>query len=197
LQRLSPRVLLAAAILVLGLGAVGITRMQASDASPNESPYASEADDSYSADPTPSQAAKQADAAKPRKPLTAALLDKLRLRELRQLRDYTKRQADTRLPARQRRAAARRISAIERAARARLRAQQRREAVIRDREARQRARDQAPPAPASSPADRPPAPSQPRPRPQTTTPSTPPANRDDAERSCLLDENTGQYICPH
>jgi len=150
-------------------------------------------------DATPGQAATGESSIKPRKPLTAALLDKLRLRELRQLRAYGKRQADTSLPARQRRAAARRIDAIERAARARLRAQERREAAMREREARTRARSQAPPPPPppSAPAESRPPSRRTESRPRTeTTPGAPPRTREEAERNCLQDESTGQFICP-
>lgn len=150
-------------------------------------------------DPEPSAPATGGDGAvAPHKPLTAALLDKLRLRELRQLRAYGRRQADKSLPARERRAATRRITAIERAARARLRAQQRRDAALRDREARQRARTQAPPPPPASSQPRPTTrtPRTQPPQNQRTTPTGPPRNRQEADQTCLMDQETGQYICP-
>lgn len=201
LRRLGGRPAVAAATVVLGLGALAGAQMLGGNTEGDDGPSLYRQDAAESAtgdDPAPSDAATGESAAKPHKPLTAALLDKLRLRELRQLRKYTRRQADRSLPARQRRAATRRITAIERAARQRLAAQRRREAALRDREARERARSQAPPPPAPTRA----APATPTPRRETPRPATdpaptgPPASRDDADRSCLLDENSGQYICP-
>jgi hypothetical protein len=153
-------------------------------------------------DPAPSQAATSGPQVSPHKPLTAALLDKLRLRELSQLRAYGKRQADTSLPARQRQAASQRIAALERAARDRILAQQRRDAALRDLQARQRAQRRAapPPPPASTPTPRSPSTSTPprtqRPQPQPPATHQPPGNRHQADQTCLMDQNTGQYICP-
>jgi hypothetical protein len=153
-----------------------------------------------STDAVPAGTATSGDSAvAPHKPLTAALLDKLRLRELRQLRDYGRQQANASLPARQRRAAAQRIAALELAARQRLLAQQKQDAALRDRQARQRAQNQAPPPP--PPTSRPQRPTTRPPRNQTptnqsTTPAGAPPTRSQADKSCLMDENTGQYICP-
>lgn len=191
-------VVLPAAFLLLALAVGAATQLGGSSDSGGSQPASDQSGTAPgSADPLPSgPATGEDDAVKPHKPLTAALLDKLRLRELRQLRDYGRRQADTSLPARQRRAASRRITALERAARARLLAQQRREAALRDRQARQNARTQAPPPPPTSPRRTTPAAPTTPPRTQTPAPGAPPADRDDAEQKCLRDESTGQYICP-
>ncbi len=181
--------------LLVGLGAAAGLRLLDSPRDDRPPGLQQPVDGSFSDGAAPpAQEPPGVDTPKPRKPLTAALLDKLRLRELRQLRAYGQREADRSLPVRQRRAASRRVAALERAARERLRAERRREAAARERVAREQARSQAPPPP---PPDPKPAPRTQRTEPKTeTTPSGPPRNRDEAERSCLLDENTGQYICP-
>jgi hypothetical protein len=187
--------------LVAVIAAGGATRqLQGSSGANGPLGKSGNAEASAPGDPAPTEPATGENGdAKPHKPLTAALLDKLRLRELRQLSAYGRQQADQSLPARQRRAASRRIAALERAARARLRAQQRQVAAQRDREAAARARSNAPPPPPPTLAPRPTTPTRPHaqaPPRQTTTPGAPPQNRQQADRSCLRDEETGQYICP-
>jgi DNA-directed RNA polymerase specialized sigma24 family protein len=192
-----------AAVLLAGV-AIAATQLSSSNAGSGPGgPTRSDAPAATWGDPTPADSATGDDAAaKPHKPLTAALLDKLRLRELRQLRAYSKRQSDSSLPARERRAAARRVTAIERAAQQRLRAQQKREAALRDREARQRAQQRAPAPPPAPSSQTPRSPSRPTPprssQPQQQAPAQPTApTRDEADQTCLMDEDSGQYICPH
>ncbi|MDX6651016.1 MAG: hypothetical protein QOJ97_2967 [Solirubrobacteraceae bacterium] len=194
-------IVLPAALLLLAGGAGAATQLTGAGATGNSPAVSDQAAGSPgSTDPVPTGPATGSDGSvTPHKPLTAALLDKLRLRELRQLGIYGRRQADASLPARQRLAASRRIAALERAAQQRLLAQQKRDAALRDRQARQRAQTQAPPPPPSSSAPQRPASPSPRtqtPQNQSTTPA-PPANRQEADKNCLMDENTGQYICPH
>lgn len=132
----------------------------------------------------------------PHKPLTPAELDKLRLRELRQLNRFTKRQANNRLSPAQRNDAARGIAGLQHAADHRLNAELRREQVLRDQLARERAKANAPPPP--------PPPSAPRRRTskpstsstQTTPSTTAPSGGRHSNETCLLDQDTGQYICP-
>jgi hypothetical protein len=118
----------------------------------------------------------------------------LRLRELDQLNAYTKRQANKRLPLSQRNAAAHGIADLQRAADRRLQAELKREQALREQLARERAKAHAPPpppppssAPRTTPSSRPPAPKR-----QSTTPSRSGPNKG----TCLLDQDTGQYICP-
>jgi hypothetical protein len=198
-RRLRWNVALPLAAILLAAGAVAATQLpgfgQGADPAGTEQYPAAP----VPGDPASTQSATGDPAVKPHKPLTAALLDKLRLRELRQLREYSKRQADSSLPARQRRSAARRIAAIERAAQQRLRAQRKREAALADREARQRARDQAsaPPPPPSAERPRSQRPTRPEtPERDGSTPAGPPRNREEADKTCLLNEESGQYICP-
>jgi hypothetical protein len=135
--------------------------------------------------------------AKPHKPLTPAQLDKLRLRELRMLSKYTKRQADKRLSVDQRSAAARQIDELRREAQRRLRAQSKRDQAARDRLARERAKSKAPPPPApTAPTKTAPAPKRSAPKQESTGPSGAPKNQDEADKTCLMDQDSGQYICP-
>jgi hypothetical protein len=132
---------------------------------------------------------------KSRQPLTPEQLDKLRLRELEQLSRYTRRQANRRLSTDDRAAAERGIRALRRAAERRLRAQQRREDVLREQLARERARSNAPPPP-PAPRTRAPsrrAPSQTR---QGPAPGSAPSTGERTQETCLLQEETGEYICP-
>jgi hypothetical protein len=189
------------AVAVLAALAAGATlQLTGSKAAGGSQTASDQAGVTPSSDPAPSGPATGADpAVTSHQPLTAAMLDKLRLRELRQLRIYGRQQADTSLPARQRRAATQRIAALERAAQQRILAQQKRDAALRDRQARQRAQTQAPPPPPTSSAPRRPTPTAPRPQTpqnQSTTPAGPPQNRHQADQTCLMDESTGQYICP-
>ena len=147
--------------------------------------------------PEPSESATGDKSPKPRR-LTPELLDKLRLRELKLLNKYAKRQTDLSLPARQRRAAARRVAELRREAQLRLRAERRREAAIRqqqEREARQRARTQAPPPPTRETSPTPPRETERRSTPTETPSGSPPQSQEEAESTCLQDQDTGQYIC--
>jgi hypothetical protein len=137
-----------------------------------------------------------ASSVKTHKPLTPAELDKLRLRELNQLNDYTRSQADRRLSTAKRQAAARGIDSLQRAADRRLQAELKREQVLRDQLARERAKRNAPPPPSAPRPTTKPVPRTQTPKRQTTSPSNPPRNKADANQSCLLDQDSGQYICP-
>jgi hypothetical protein len=131
------------------------------------------------------------------KPLTPAELDKLRLRELNQLNEYTRRQANGKLSTAQRNAAARGIGDLQRAADRRLRAELKREQVLRDQLSRERAKAKAPPPTFREPRPTSPAQRARPPQRQSTTPSRTPQRRRQAEQqTCLLDQDTGQYICP-
>jgi len=148
----------------------------------------------------PSQAA-GGSSATPHGPLTAAELDKLRLRELQQLNDYTRRQANKRLSPAQRSSAAQGIADLQRAADKRLQAELKREATLREQLARARSKSSAspppPPPPSSYRRQTPPAPHRnTTPTHQGTTPSKSPPNRQQVEKTCLLDQDTGQYVCP-
>jgi DNA-directed RNA polymerase specialized sigma24 family protein len=146
--------------------------------------------------PVPPTGASGQPAVPPHKPLTAAELDKLRLRELDQLNAYTRRQANKDLPPAQRNAAAQGIANLQREADRRLRAELKREQALRDQLARERARAKAPPPPPPPPgSQRTPAPQRQAPRRHNTTPSGP-HKRGQVEQTCLLDQDTGQYICP-
>jgi hypothetical protein len=133
----------------------------------------------------------------PHKPFTAAELDKLRLQELAKLNEYTKRQANKRLAPAQRVAAATGIAELQRAADRRVSAELKREQALRDQLARERAKAKAPPPP-PPPSSRttPPPPSSRAPSRQTTGPSAPPKKKPDSKQTCLLNEDTGQYVCP-
>lgn len=196
ISRPGRRAWLGIALALLVLGGLGAQQILGSDSGSDLASYESEVA-SPPGVPAADEPGTSEDGVKPHKPLTAALLDKLRLRELRQLRAYSKRQADSSLPARQRRAAARRIASIERAARARLRAQRKREDALREREARERARRNAPaPPPAVTPRRTAPSPRTEQPDRQSSSPAGPPANQEEADQTCLLNQDTGQYICP-
>jgi hypothetical protein len=139
--------------------------------------------------------------ADPHVALTPSQLDKLRLRELRMLRRYARRQADKRLSSTEREAAARQIAALKREAERRLRAQSRRELAAREQLAREKARAKAPPpppprAPTRSSTPTPAPAKKPQPKRQSTNDDGTPRNKDEADKTCLLDEDSGQYICP-
>jgi hypothetical protein len=133
----------------------------------------------------------------PHKPLTAAELDKLRLQELSKLNEYTKRQANRRLPVPQRVAAAKGIADLQRAADQRLKAELKREQALRDQLARERAKSKAPPPP-PPPSSRTttPAPRTQSPKHQSSTPTAAPKRKPDASQTCLFNQDTGQYVCP-
>jgi hypothetical protein len=135
--------------------------------------------------------------ATPHKVLTPAELDRLRLRELQQLNAYTKRQADKRLSPVERKSAAQGIANLQRAADERLQAELKREAALREQLARAHAKANAPPPPppsnSSKPTRRPQRPSSTQ---QTTTPSNSQPSQQQVKKTCLFDQDTGQYVCP-
>jgi len=135
-------IVLPAVALLAALGAGATTQLTGSKAAGGSQAASDQAGVTPpSSDPVPSGPATNAGpSVAPHQALTAAMLDKLRLRELRQLRLYGRQQADTSLPARQRRAATQRIAALERAAQQRILAQQKRDAALRDRQARRASR---------------------------------------------------------
>jgi hypothetical protein len=193
------------AAIIVGLGAAAATRMVSGGASGGDvrsggSSGAPGAGVRGSTPPAPASAAGGVDSGlvQPHKPLTPAELDKLRLRELNQLSDYTKRQANRRLTPSQRNEAGRGIADLQRAADKRLQAELRREQSLRDQLARSRAKAKAPPPP-PRPGSPPTTNAAPTPRAQRpssdrrTAPSKAPSKQ---QQTCLLDQDTGQYICP-
>jgi hypothetical protein len=136
----------------------------------------------------------------PHRQLTPSELDKLRLRELQQLNAYTKRQADRRLSPAQRNSAAQGIADLQRAADKRLQAELKREAALREQLARAKAKSNAPPPPPPPPSSHGTPARQPRRNTSThqgTTPSNSPSSQQQVQKTCLLDQDTGQYVCPH
>jgi len=162
--------------------------------SPLQAPEAPPSGDSA---PPPTASATGGDpAVTPHKPLTPAQLDKLRLNELRQLNVYNRRQADRRLSAPQRAAAAHGIAGLQQIADQRLKAALMREQQLRQALARERARHSRPQStPQPAPRQGQPAPSKPKPQGTTTTPSGTPQNKRQADQTCLFNQDTGTYVC--
>jgi hypothetical protein len=149
-----------------------------------------------------------------RTPLSAQELDRLRTKEIEDLKRYMRQKQDTRLPPRERRHAAQKVSDLVKLAQARQRAAERRElairrALAREREARMReraqrreeaeraARQQQEEEQASTPSEE----SSPKPRDRDGR-EKPDRSDDDsrtgdeAEAECLYNADTGSYICP-
>lgn len=153
-----------------------------------------------------------ADAPSPaRAPLSPKELDQLRKQEIENLKRYMRQKDDKRLPPRQRRHAAQKVSDLVKLAQARQRAAEGRElairrALAREREARMRERAQR--EEAEEREQRASANEQPSPRPDDRGATQEPARRDEPERpddartrdeaeaECLYNADTGSYICP-
>jgi hypothetical protein len=133
-------------------------------------------------------------------------LDRLRREEIEDLKRFTRRKANKRLPPRERRHAARRAGDIVKLARARQREAERRElalrrALARERQARIRERNRrrastSPPRKTEETA----APTQPSPdrttRDERRRRKDESSTRTEAEAECLYDSDSGTYICP-
>jgi hypothetical protein len=144
--------------------------------------------------------------------LTPEELDRLRQEEVEDLKRFVRRKENKKLPRRERRQAARKVSGLVKLAQARQRAAEQRELAIRRqlaREREQRIRERArreqaetrdsdpPPRDRDEPARRD------QPARHDPPPSDEPARRDDDEEDgdearaeCLYDPDSGTYICP-
>lgn len=140
---------------------------------------------------------------KPHKPLTAAELDGLRLKEVAMLRTYEKRQADKRLSQSQRDYAARKVAALQDLARQRLevrrheRALAKRErALAREELAAERRRQNGGADTQKQPATEDQPYQAPKQQQTSTTPSDSAPTQQEAQQECIEDQDSGQYICP-
>jgi hypothetical protein len=145
-------------------------------------------------------------------PLSAKELDRLRQKEIEDLKRFTARKADKSLPPRERKRAARKVDDLVKLAQARQEAAERRElavrsALARERQARMRERARRREAREDrDSAEHTPRPQEPQPAPQPKPRREPQKPSDDGrddkpaddgdQAECLYDAGSGQYICP-
>jgi hypothetical protein len=132
-----------------------------------------------------------------RKPLTASELDKLRMKELKELQLYSKRETDRRLTQEQRDYARKRVGALRDLAQRRLAAERREKALARrERElARREARAGREPRREREPERREEARPPPTSRPERKDDDES-RTQSEADKECLYDADAGTYICP-